>query len=97
MADFSHEFANSPIVPVMPFRGFPLQLQNWGMKQGQIILFFSWVSGIAHSVINDIFQISSVILAFECSHFDTCTVDRVKAVDKNSKKLPPKSSISTKS
>ena len=47
MADFSHSLILRSYVT--PFSGFPLQLQNGGMKQGQI-LFFSWVSGIAHLV-----------------------------------------------
>ena len=81
MADFS-QIANSPIVPMTPFRGFPLQLQNRRMKQGQILL-FSWVSGIAHLVMT--FFISSVSLALKLSHFDTGR-QVVKAADKKSKK-----------
>ena len=72
MADFPHEFTNSPIVPVMPFSGFLLcTAPKWGHEtepEANTRLFIGfWDCTFG----DDVFHISSVSLAFKFSHFDT--------------------------
>ena len=69
MADFS-QFASSPTLPVMPFSGFPLQVQNGGHETGANTILFMGFCDCTFG--DDVVHISSVSLKFKLSHFDTC-------------------------